>query len=278
LPILNFTDANFNKMSNHLNCVNLREKIEVQKLPYIEISGNRYEADLIIFDKDGTLLDFRQTWLSIFRELISLLLTRTGPCANLSRRIQEVLGMNFEKWDIDGNGPLAMGTSFDVDVLLAGCVYREGIRWDKSIEIVSEVVQEVFKGPIREKNLIPSKGAIEVLRLAKQRGFLTAVATNDNTIDATNDMSVLGALPYLDLVVGADSVGNAKPAPDMIFHICEILGKKPENTVMIGDTMMDAIMGATAGIKLNIGIAEIVPAEILATKTDIVIRSMVEIG
>jgi phosphoglycolate phosphatase len=265
-------------MPNHLNCVIGREKIEVQQLPYIEISGNRYEADLIIFDKDGTLLDFRKTWLSIFRELINLLLLRTGPSANLSRRIQEVLGMNFEKWDIDGNGPLAMGTSFDVDILLAGCVYLEGIRWDKSIEIVSEVVQEVFKGPIREKNLIPSNGAIEVLRLVKQRGFLTAVATNDNTIDATNDMSALGALPYLDLVVGADSVSNAKPAPDMIFHICETLGKKPGNSVMIGDTMMDAIMGASAGIKLNIGIAEIVPAEVLATKTDIVIRSMCEIG
>jgi phosphoglycolate phosphatase len=255
-----------------------KKNIEVLHLPYIEISGNRFEADLIIFDKDGTLLDFRQTWLSIFRELINLLLIKTGPSENLSRRIEDMLGMNFEKWDIDGNGPLAMGTSFDVDILLAGCVYREGIRWDNSIEIVRETVQDVFKGPIREKNLVPSKGAIEVLKLVKQRGFLTALATNDNTIDATNDMKALGALPYLDLVVGADSVSNAKPAPDMIFHICELLGKKPENSVMIGDTMMDAIMGASAGVKLNIGIAEIVPIEVLATKTDIVIRSMDEIG
>ncbi len=257
----------------------LHEKnIEVFELPYIEISGNRFEADLIIFDKDGTLLDFRQTWLSVFRELINLMLIKTGPSKNLSKRIQDMLGMDFEKWDIDGNGPLAMGTSFEVENLLAGCVYLEGIRWDSAVEIVKQTVKEVFTGPIREKNLIPSKGAIEALKLVKQRGFLTALATNDNTIDATNDMDALGALPYLDVVVGADSVSNTKPAPDMIFHICGLLGKKPEDSIMIGDTMMDAIMGANAGVKVNIGIAEIVSAEVLATRTDIVIASMNEIS
>jgi phosphoglycolate phosphatase len=254
------------------------KNIEVLELPYIEISGNRFEADLIIFDKDGTLIDFRGTWLNLFRELTNHLLTKTGLSENLSSRIQDVLGMDFEKWEIDGNGPLAMGTSFEVENLLAGCVYREGIRWDTSVETVKETVKEVFTGPIREKNLTPSKGAIEILKLVKQRGFLTAVATNDNTLDATNDMIAIGALPYIDLVVGADSVSNTKPAPDMIFHICDLLGKKPENSVMIGDTMMDVIMGANARVKLNIGIAEIVPAEELATKTDIVIRSMDEIG
>ena len=256
----------------------LEKNIEGFELPYIEISGNRFEADLIIFDNDGTLLDFRQTWLSVFRELVNLMLVKTGPSENLSKRIQDMLGMDFEKWDIDGNGPLAMGTSFEVENLLAGSVYLEGIRWDNAVEIVKQTVKEVFTGPIREKNLIPSKGAIETLKLVKQRGFLTALATNDNTIDAKNDMNALGALPYLDVVVGADSVSNTKPAPDMILHICELLGKKPEDSIMIGDTMMDAIMGANAGVKINIGIAEIVPAEVLATRTDVVIMSLNEIG
>jgi phosphoglycolate phosphatase len=79
-------------------------------------------------------------------------------------------------------------------------------------------------------------------------------------------------------VAGADSVSNAKPAPDMIYHICELLGKKPSDAVMIGDTMMDVIMGANAGVKLNIGIAEIVSAEVLATKAHVVVNSMEDIN
>lgn len=246
-------------------------------LPYLEISGKRHEGRIIIFDKDGTLLDFKETWLRIFREVINSILNKTNNNINLPKKLQNALGIDLDKWHIDGNGPLAMGTSFEVNTLMSGCIYSEGLKWNDAVEIVLKTVDEVLTGKARTENLVPTKGSIELLKLAKQRGFMTALATNDDTDHAKEDMEAIGAAPYLDIIIGADSVANTKPAPDMIFHICGKLGVKPEDSIMIGDTLMDAIMGLNAGVKLNIAIAEIVSAEELLTKADIVIKSLEEI-
>jgi phosphoglycolate phosphatase-like HAD superfamily hydrolase len=48
-------------------------------------------------------------------------------------------------------------------------------------------------------------------------------------------------------------------------------------TVMIGDTPMDAIMGRNAHVMLNIGVSGIVPQEVLASMNDVVIASLDEI-
>lgn len=72
-------------------------------------------------------------------------------------------------------------------------------------------------------------------------------------------MESIGALPYIDFVVGADSVGNSKPAPDMIEKICSFLGKDPGKSILIGDTVMDALLGRNSGTMLTIGVKGIVP-------------------
>jgi len=136
----------------------------------------------------------------------------------------------------------------------------------------------VFKGPVRERNLHVAQGALDLLKRLKARGILTALATNDNKSDSTRDMEVTGALAYLDLVVGSDDVKQSKPAPDMIHLICKRLTQNPMQTVMIGDTPMDAIMGRNAHVMLNIGVSGIVPQEVLASMNDVVIASLDEIN
>lgn len=246
-------------------------------MAYIEISGRTYETPLVIFDKDGTLLDFKATWVNVIRELIEALGRRVSMHDGLSRRVQASLGVFIAEREIDGGGPFAMGTADEVDVLLTSCLYHEGLRWDKAQAIVKAAQAETFQGPVRERNLCAAAGAIPLLRTLKARGILTALATNDNRPDATRDMEIIGALPYLDLVVGADCVKHTKPAPDMIRLVCRELGQDPHRAVMIGDTMMDALMGRNAGVMLNIGISGIVPAEELAAVTHAVITSLTEI-
>ena len=91
------------------------------------------------------------------------------------------------------------------------------------------------------------------------------------------DMDFIGASQYIDMVVGADSVENAKPAPDMITEICSYFGKNPGESVLIGDTIMDALLGKNSEVMLTIGISGILPPEVLAGHMDIVISSLEDI-
>ncbi|MEN6475563.1 MAG: HAD family hydrolase [Syntrophaceae bacterium] len=246
-------------------------------MAHIEIFGKHYDPGVVIFDKDGTLLDFKATWLGIIREFIAAIMRRTNPSEKLAQGLQKALGVFIEEREIDGGGPFAMGTAEEVNTVLAECLYHAGLRWDKAQAIIRAAEHEVLKGPIRARNLCPAQGGIELLERLKARGIRTALATNDNQADAQGDMQAIGALALLDLVVGADSVSKSKPAPDMILLICERFGLSPRQAAMIGDTLMDAQMGRNAHVMVNVGLIGTLSSSELAAHTDVVIESLDQI-
>jgi len=247
-------------------------------MPSISINQISYETDLVIFDKDGTLLDFQASWLGIIAALIEAIGRRTPMSAALSSRIQRYLGIDLAGEEIHGFGPLAMGTDVETEIILAGCLYREGLRWDQASAVVRAACDEVFGGQVRLDHMTAAKGALELLKNLKQRGILTAVATNDNAIDAGRDMRAIGAADLIDFVAGADSVKHAKPAPDMIELICSKLNVEPRRAVMIGDAVSDTSAGRQAGCGLTVGIAGFVPDDILRQHCDVLVRGLYEIS
>jgi phosphoglycolate phosphatase len=246
-------------------------------LPHIHVLQKSYETALVIFDKDGTLLDFKQTWLSIIGDLLKAIDVYQPMTDTLRKRIEDALGIHVEKGEIDGYGLLAMGTFSECNAVLTYCLYMEGQRWDRAQHIVDAVGKEVFSSVKREQNVRAAPGAITLLKTLKSRGILTAVATNDKRSDALIDMDFIGAAPYIDLVVGADSVENAKPAPDMVDLICREFGKSSKESVLVGDTIMDALLGKNSGVMLTIGVTGIVPKEVLKQHVDVVISSLEDI-
>jgi len=236
--------------------------------------GKSYETGLVIFDKDGTLLDFKETWISIIQDLFRAIDAYQPMTKTLQERIEDALGIHVEKGEIDGYGPLAMGTFSESNALLTYCLYLEGQRWDQAQQIVDAIGKEVFSSAKREQNVRAAPGALRLLKTLKSRGIMTAVATNDKRADALIDMDFIGASPYIDLVIGADSVENAKPAPDMVKLICSEFGKSSEESVLVGDTIMDALLGKNSGVMLTIGVSGIVPSEVLEKHVDVVISSL----
>ena len=92
----------------------------------------------------------------------------------------------------------------------------------------------------------PYPGALELLqRLAPDRSV--AVATNKPTAFARQIVEGLGLAPFVDLVVGPETAGVPKPAPDMLRTALEALGHQPAEAVMIGDSPSDVEAGRRAG-------------------------------
>ena len=247
-------------------------------MPRIHVMEKSYETGLVIFDKDGTLLDFKETWLSIIADLLHAIDAYQPMTTALQTRIEHALGIYVDTGEIDGYGPLAMGTFSESNALLTYCLYIEGQRWDRAQHIVDVVGKEVFSSAKRQQNVQAAPGALELLKTLKSRGIITAVATNDKRSDALIDMDFIGASPYIDLVVGADSVENAKPAPDMVNLICSELGTSSKESVLVGDTIMDALLGKNSGVMLTIGVIGIVPGEVLKEHVDVVVSSLEDIS
>lgn len=227
----------------------------------------------LLFDKDGTLLNFRLMWLGWCRELIKAMSPDFRP-----GDIEQCLpawGVDLALGSIEPDGHLAIGSTVDLQQSLCGEMISKGFCTTNPGEEVLHAMQQAYRS-VEEKKLVQViDGVGEAVKELHSRGYILAVVTTDDAAKAAENLKTLGLESYFSAVLGCDMVENCKPAPDLVLEACRVLGVKPGETAVIGDTVADMLMGRAAGTACNIGVASGVtsPAD-LAGHADIVLESV----
>ena len=243
--------------------------------------GSRiFTPELIIFDKDGTLVDFESTWVPLLDMRVQQILDRLGAGFQ-KKTIREELysSVGVSPDSIDPHGPFPQTSTAEDEVIAAAVLYRHGIPWQRARKIVRESLIEAEKALDRPKYAKLLPGTREVLVSLRNHGIHLAVATADLT-DITN--AILKRLDIdglFDIVIGADSVRRDKPDPEMIETAISRVGATPERVAFVGDTVNDMEMGRRSGIGLVVGVLEggVTPREDLEELADLVIDSVRDI-
>lgn len=90
--------------------------------------------------------------------------------------------------------------------------------------------------------------AADALSRLRAAGLAVGALTNAAVAYQTGKLerSGLGELPVL---VGMDTLGVGKPAPEVFLEACRLLGTAPERTVYVGDELdIDAVAAVRAGL------------------------------
>jgi pyrophosphatase PpaX len=90
-------------------------------------------------------------------------------------------------------------------------------------------------------------GVLETLKLAKEKGIKLAVVSFAYRWYVDRMLSLLDLSKYFELVIGFENVENPKPDPEAVLTACEKLNIDPQNSVVIGDSKSDMMMGNSAG-------------------------------
>ena len=83
-------------------------------------------------------------------------------------------------------------------------------------------------------------------------GYRLACVTNKPKELAARLLLTTGLARYLDVLVGGDSIARMKPDPEPLWHACRLLDVVPENSVLVGDSPVDAIAARAAGLPVFI--------------------------
>jgi HAD superfamily hydrolase (TIGR01509 family) len=75
------------------------------------------------------------------------------------------------------------------------------------------------------------------------------IVTLKHTPVARKVLNALNLIDYIDYVEGDDDVSELKPSPDHVLRLCRGLNVEPENSVVIGDTVMDIVAGKSANCR-----------------------------
>lgn len=114
-------------------------------------------------------------------------------------------------------------------------------------------------------------GALEFIKELKQAGIRTAIVTSSHNIKMANAYRAHPELPELvDAILTSNDFSRSKPDPECFLKGMEVLGGKPEETVVFEDSFHGIAAGRASGAKV-IGLATTNKSEALAPLCDMVI-------
>jgi phosphoglycolate phosphatase len=246
-------------------------------MPKLLVDDKIIDCTLVIFDKDGTLIEQKPV-------LLALAKARFKSLAHLvSRKVAEewakAVGINLRTEEIDNDGPLAVAPTREEVLVAAFVIYQCGCAgWDDAKKLAEKAYEEadkLMKPPYGAVLLIDVRKTLEAL---KGKGFKIALATTDSHKRAEESLNELGLTAFFDAVLGDDDVEHGKPAPDMILKACKLTRCLPKNAVMVGDSRSDMLMGKNAKVRACIGVLTgSTPKEKLEKIADIVAPSVADL-
>jgi len=100
---------------------------------------------------------------------------------------------------------------------------------------------------LRLVKLFPS--TIEVLEALKQSGMKLAAITTRSLRTSVRSLEMTEIAKYFDIIISAEDVSFHKPHPEPLLKALDVLGVKPQEAIMVGDTRADIMAGKNAGTK-----------------------------
>ena len=229
------------------------------------------EVEAVIFDKDGTLLDFDSFWVTVSQKAIEEVISSFGAEKDLAFRVLETLGVHNGITDI--NGVLCKGTYEQIGEI----VYSALIENDYEVcrDTVVEAVVHSYNQNMSVGQIKPTCiDLIDVLEKLKRQNKKLVVVTTDNEQITHKCLQKLGIDHLFEKIYTDDGTVPPKPNPYAALDFCKNYNIEKEHIVMVGDTLTDIMFAKNAGI-VAIGFAKGEKnSAILKEHTDIVISEM----
>jgi phosphoglycolate phosphatase len=198
----------------------------------------------LLFDKDGTFLDFAKTWNTATGAVIETLAEGDRDVAG---RLAGIVGYDLDAGSLIPDSPFIGSSVADLSPLWAVALGLPAtdLAFDARLRALLHEATLHAAAPIGAPEL--------VFESLKAEGYDLGVITNDSETGARAQCERLGLSHWFEAIIGYDSGHGRKPEAGQIIAFMERFGYQPGETVLIGDTLHDMHAARAAGV-MGIGV------------------------
>lgn len=177
------------------------------------------KINTVLFDFDGTIMDTNELILQSWQHTFRTVEGKERPEEEILETFGEPLHVTMEK--VLPHLPAEEGAK----------IYRS-YHYDNFTELI-----EIFPG------------ILDLLKELKARGYKTGIVTSRLRHTTELGLQKYDMGQYFDTIVTCDDTDKHKPDPEPVEIALGRLGSKPEEAVMIGDSIFDILCAKGAGVK-----------------------------
>jgi phosphoglycolate phosphatase len=218
----------------------------------------------VLFDKDGTLLDYHRTWSPINRAAADL--AGAGDLA-LTAKLLEIGGMDAASGMTRPDSLLAAGSTREIAEAWVDCGCM------MNVVTLTNALDRLFVAGADVA--VPVTDLAKLFAQLRKLRLVIGIASSDSEAAVTRfvDRFALGGL--VDFIAGYDSGYGVKPQPGMLLAFCERMGIHPSEAAVVGDNLHDMNMAAAGGAGLRIAVLTGTGTlETLAPSSDVCLRDI----
>ncbi|MBK5247570.1 MAG: HAD-IIIA family hydrolase [Peptostreptococcaceae bacterium] len=173
----------------------------------------------VLFDFDGTIMDTNSLIINSWQYTFRTIEGKERPEEEIIATLGEPLALSMK--NLLPNVPVEQAVE----------IYRKYQHGNFSDEI----------------NIYP--GMLELIKKLKKKGYKMGIVTSRMTGTTIQGLEKYGIRDCFEAVVTCDHTEKHKPDPEPVNIALKILGSKPEESIMIGDSKFDILCAKNAGVK-----------------------------
>ena len=204
--------------------------------------------DLVIFDKDGTLIEFHAMWSGWAITLADDLRIATGRV--VQGPLFEMLGYEPASGIVLPHGGLAATPMSRLRDRTSAVLVDAGLAAAEA----ERALARAWHAPDPVALASPLTDLRALFDGLHRDGRKVAVATSDDRDPTIRTLAALGVADGVDAVICADDGVPVKPAADMVQRLCAETGVRFDRAAVVGDSPADMRMSRAAGADLTIGV------------------------
>lgn len=212
----------------------------------------------ILFDKDGTLLQFTEGWVD---SIVGFLENKILDDNKKSEVFREI-GIR-EDGGVEENSILSSETAMDLAIIFSKYL-------DEDLDEIYREIDDHLLNYLKENNkfIRETCDLRSLFEALKDRGILIGIFTSDNYRQAKYSMDYLGLDSFIDFYAAAD-IYKKKPNKESLEVFKKKYSLEDQEIIIVGDSRVDMVFGENT-IKVGV-LCGTGSREMLAKYTDNII-------